>query len=675
MKRTYKHIVAAVLSLILIASFFVLPAAAMDATGTGFFGNVIDDKCFYERAVKLPNGDLLATWCREFPIKTNWSGMKSYIFFKSSDNGSSWLPYSSLDPSNYDGLSRDKTGMPGLYVLPQAVGEYPAGTILFAVSDWDKNAQYCIHIWRSTDNGATWQRHGDLAARGADGTTVWEPEFIISSDGKLVCYYSDERQPGYDQCLALETSNDGGRTWGNYTTIVGTCDPTWVRGVDPSMWRPGMPRVAKLPNGTYFLAYENIAVKNNGIITCRTSSDGIHWGNKADLGTSVITSDGFSAYQCPMIACIDDGSANGRIILRGMNDNCSPSQCFTSTDAGQTWSLIDAPLTAIRNEDYGSSWSGTFIADGNRLFELNNAYLGKYNEIRCGVGYVYGSQLIVSNADYCLVNEATGYCIDDAAGSMEWGNELILWRANGLGTQQWHTDNVTGEYFNLVCNYSGLALDNPSGSTAAGTRMVQWDVNRAPAQQWRFVPCENGAFRIQNAYSGLYLDTENQSTAEHANLVQAAWNTSATQKWRVERVYEVARLRSSNISDCHVYHDASNKLLIANKSTTMLLSASQWKVVPGLADTGVSLISVDQPGYYLRHYEGQIILSKDDGSDLFKQDATWIQHRALDGSNGVSFESVNFPGQYIRHYDSYLRISPISTTIEKGDASFVMTMQ
>ena len=124
-----------------------------------------------------------------------------------------------------------------------------------------------------------------------------------------------------------------------------------------------------------------------------------------------------------------------------------------------------------------------------------------------------------------------------------------------------------------------------------------------------------------------------------------------------------------------MYHDASNKLLIANKSTTMLLSASQWKVVPGLADTGISLMSVDQPGYYLRHFEGKIILSKDDGSDLFKQDATWIQHRALDGSNGVSFESVNFPGQYIRHYDSYLRISPISTTIEKGDASFVMTMQ
>lgn len=86
-------------------------------------------------------------------------------------------------------------------------------------------------------------------------------------------------------------------------------------------------------------------------------------------------------------------------------------------------------------------------------------------------------------------------------------------------------------------------------------------------------------------------------------------------------------------------------------------------------------MSVDQPVYYLRHYEGQIILSKDDGTDLFKQDATWIQHRALDGSNGVSFESVNFPGQYIRHYNSYLRISPISTAIEKGDASFVMTMQ
>ena len=72
----------------------------------------------------------------------------------------------------------------------------------------------------------------------------------------------------------------------------------------------------------------------------------------------------------------------------------------------------------------------------------------------------------------------------------------------------------------------------------------------------------------------------------------------------------------------------------------MLLSASQWKVVPGLADTGVSLISVDQPGHYLRHYEGQIILSKDDGSDLFKQDATWIQHRAL--ASAVSEKSAMF---------------------------------
>ena len=80
MKRTYKHIVAVVLSLILIASFFVLPAAAMDAAGTGFFGNVIDDKCFYERAVKLPNGDLLATWCSAAASATSAAEMVVFFF-------------------------------------------------------------------------------------------------------------------------------------------------------------------------------------------------------------------------------------------------------------------------------------------------------------------------------------------------------------------------------------------------------------------------------------------------------------------------------------------------------------------------------------------------------------------------------------------------------------------
>ena len=190
-----------------------LSAYAGSVEGVKIYGDLSENRCFYERAVVLNNGDLLATWCREFPVVTGWQGMKSMYFYKSSDDGKTWSRVSTLDPSNYDGLSRDKMGMSGMYVLPRAVGNLPAGTILFALSDWNSSSEYCIHVWRSTDNGASWQFHSNLAPRGNVTSSVWEPEFVLTDDNKLVCYYSDERQPGYDQCIAEEISFDGGVTW------------------------------------------------------------------------------------------------------------------------------------------------------------------------------------------------------------------------------------------------------------------------------------------------------------------------------------------------------------------------------------------------------------------------------------------------------------------------------
>ena len=489
-----------------------------------------------------------------------------------------------------------------------------------------------------------------------------------------MCFYSDERQPGFDQCLAYEVSTDGGVTWDGYTIIAGEYDEDWRRGIDPSLWRPGMPRVLKLKDGTYFMAYENIAAGHNGIVTCRTSSNGIDWGPVTTVGTPV-TAEGTAAYQCPEIAYIDDGSTYGRIFLRGMNDTCSSSQLFASSDKGQTWQLIDAPLTSVRQESVGSGWSGTLVAASNKLIELNNCFNGSFNEIRCGSGTLYGDQLIVDGADYKVVNAASGLCLDDAGGSMDWGNEMILWESNGLETQSWNFANGPDGY-TLVCNFSGLALDNPNGSLTAGTRIVQWDKNYSTAQQWRLAPQGDGTFKIQNVASGLYLDTEGSSTQAHAYVVQNHESSSATQTWTLERIFETVRLRSSNINDCHVYHDGAGNVLIANKTTALPYSSSLWRAVPGLADAnGVSFESVDQPGYYLRHYEGKLIISQDDGSEIFKQDATWRMSAGLADPDGASFASYNISGTYMRHFNSYLMISPVSTELEKADATFMLAWQ
>ena len=66
---------------------------------------------------------------------------------------------------------------------------------------------------------------------------------------------------------------------------------------------------------------------------------------------------------------------------------------------------------------------------------------------------------------------------------------------------------------------------------------------------------------------------------------------------------------------------------------------------------GVSLESVNYPGHFLRHQDFRLKLHVNDGSDLFRKDATFVYNdgAAWEGNGGVSFESVNFPGHFIRH--------------------------
>lgn len=668
MKRIFSFMVV----LILVFGCFTTDVKAEDAKGITVYGDSVNKNSFYERVVKLSNGDLLATWMREFPINSNWSGMKTPQFYRSSDEGKTWNLVSEITPEN-DGISRDKLGMQGLFVFPKALGNYPAGTILFATSDWNTADEYTIHIWRSTDNGNTWKFHSQLAPR--DNRSTWEPEFAVSGDGKLVCYYSDERQKGYDQCVAYEVSNDGGVTWGGYTIVAGEYEEGWVPGVSEGNWRPGMPRVLKLKNGSYLMAYENINAQPYGAITVRHSPDGLSWGGKQELGT-VVTNGQYTAYQCPEIALVDDGTENGRLFLRGMNDSCSPSQCFTSTDNGYTWSVIDAPLTAVRNERTGSSWSGTFLTLGNKLLEINNYYNGTYNEIRCGSGILYGNQLIVSGADYKVVNSASGLCMDNPAGSLEPGTQMILWSDNNLKTQSWHFEDTASGVYKIKGNYSGLILDNKEGSNQAGAVVRQWEDNGAPAERWLLERADNGLFRIKNQYGGLYMDTENQSSGPHTALVQMPLSNSSTQKWRLERIYETARFESMNIKGNYIRHANNGDIIIDSEFTSLPLKDSQWRVIPGLADgTCISLESVNKPGYYLRHRNGKLELSLADGTDLMKADATWRVRNGLADSGMVSLESYNIAGNYIRHYNGVLYIAAITTDLDKKDATFIMMKQ
>lgn len=96
-----------------------------------------------------------------------------------------------------------------------------------------------------------------------------------------------------------------------------------------------------------------------------------------------------------------------------------------------------------------------------------------------------------------------------------------------------------------------------------------------------------------------------------------------------------------------------------------------FTVVRGLADTGcVTFRATD--GRYLRHHYLRLRLSADDGSALFREDATFCP-RPGTATGSVTLHAHNYPGSVIRHRDGGLWLDGFDgTPALAGQASFVV---
>ena len=133
------------------------------------------------------------------------------------------------------------------------------------------------------------------------------------------------------------------------------------------------------------------------------------------------------------------------------------------------------------------------------------------------------------------------------------------------------------------------------------------------------------------------------------------------------------RIQSYNFQSRYIRHQEFIGRIDENVSPSM---DQYWQIMPGLANSGsdyVSFQAVYWPGYYLRHSNYELKLEKNDGSDTFKQDATFKKIAGFSNSSWSSFQSCNYPDRYIRHSNYLLRIDPISSDTEKQDATFKIT--
>ncbi|WP_236242479.1 AbfB domain-containing protein [Streptomyces sp. CC228A] len=96
-----------------------------------------------------------------------------------------------------------------------------------------------------------------------------------------------------------------------------------------------------------------------------------------------------------------------------------------------------------------------------------------------------------------------------------------------------------------------------------------------------------------------------------------------------------------------------------------------FTVVSGLADTRcVTFRAAD--GRYLRHHYLRLRLSTDDGSELFREDATFCPRPGA-AAGSVTLHAHNYPGSVIRHRDGGIWLDGFDgTRAMAGQASFLI---
>ncbi|KAJ5937645.1 hypothetical protein N7454_003987, partial [Penicillium verhagenii] len=308
-------------------------------------------RTLYARTIQLPNGDLLSTW-------ENYSPEPPLVYFpiyRSTDFGKTWAAYSNVtDKVNGYGLRYQ----PFLYYLSESIGSFKAGTLLLAGNSIPEDLSSThIELYASHDDGLTWSFVSHIASGGEaepdNGLTpVWEP-FLMTYNGQLVCYYSDQRDNAtYGQKLVHQVSSDL-KKWGPVVNDVAY--PTYTD-------RPGMPTVAKLPNGKYIFMHEYGSFFNTSDysfpVYYRISANPLDF-NSAE-GIQLVAKDGTKPTSSPYVTWTPYGGAHGTIIANGQ----SSTSIFINQALGAgEWTEVATPEVAA----YSRSLRVLEEGDGNWL--------------------------------------------------------------------------------------------------------------------------------------------------------------------------------------------------------------------------------------------------------------------------------------------------------------------
>lgn len=564
MKKKSRTILGAVGGLVLGASLIAAPPvfAAPAPANTqawesynpegGVMYEVGDQACLkglgncavYPKSAQLPSGRLVAAFERSTTVTyedgTTGAVGQTMPIYKSDDFGGSWQSFSEVpapaflsDDPEYDPYTSNWTN-PNLYVLPEAIGDLAAGTLLLATvvsgedeyyrerkaadpawvpsNDGDRR-DMAIALFASTDDGQTWDVVDIIATGGWQGGSagnagvaiadanvnaqvdpLWEPHLHVF-DGKLVAYYSDENDytaydpetgvpeltpdnatgPDSHRQILVHKTWDGVGEWSEPVVDVAGETSEFNGTTQIGQGRPGMTNVVPTTDGLYLLTYEYFGSET--------------WGWPAEANVR-------HEFSTDPLDFFSDGDDTGEQISR-WNDDMAEGLPFAPGAQGLSWggspvviALPDGRLVynAAGNGDVWVNESGA--SDG--VWQQFNTTLGS--------GYSRNLQYVEGTGRIVILQGTWGGPTEGA---------VIRHAEVDLG----HSD---GTYYQLVNRATGQLLGTGGNITDAEFNTPKWtpDVQlenagaeRADTQAWHVVDEGAGTAELLNQSGGRSLAT------------------------------------------------------------------------------------------------------------------------------------------------------------------------
>nr|WP_321412151.1 family 43 glycosylhydrolase [uncultured Carboxylicivirga sp.] len=280
----------------------------------------------------------------------------------------------------------------------------------------------------------------------------------------------------------------------------------------------------------------------------------------------------------------------------------------------------------------------------------------------------------LANGVYKILARHSGKALDVAGCSQKPGANVHQWDDNGLDCQKWVVQATEGGYYTIVAVAGGLALDISNCSTENGANVGMWQPNAADCHLYSIYQNGDGYYYIVSKRSSKVLEIADGSTQSGANLQQNSSISADYQQFDFVLQGELINptggyvsWESYNMPGKFIRHQSSRARM---DSYLPDADDSYWKMVPGLAGTGVSFQSKNFPIQYLRYQNGELWLAQDDNSVDFEAEATFNKQPGLANSKMVSFQSFQYTDKYIRHRNNLLYVETISSDLDKADATF-----